>query len=90
MMHYLKVCFHMTYLFLKGLIVGDVSAMDFPLTLLSHENLHSLPEMGWKFFSAESTPLVKQQSPVTWVFIVYVCTMYFICLFIFLFLLFFY
>ena len=44
MMHYLKVCFHMTYPFLNGwditnnIIVGDVSAMDFSLALLSHEN----------------------------------------------------
>ena len=57
MIHYLKVCFHTTYIFLKVLIiVCHVSAMDFPLTQLSHENLHSLLEMGWKFFSAESTP----------------------------------
>ena len=41
--------------------------------------------MGWKFFSAESTPLVIQQSPVTWEVIVFVFTLYFICLFIFLF-----
>ena len=48
--------------------------------------IHSFPQMGWKFFSAESTPLVIQQSPVTWQVIVYVFTLYFICLFIFLFL----
>ena len=74
----------------ETIIVGDVSAMDFPLALLSHENLHSLPQMGWKFSSAETTPLVIQQSSVTWEFIVYVFTLYFICLFLFLFLLFFY
>ena len=52
--------------------------------------IHSFPQMGWKFFSAESTPLVIQQSPVTWQVIVYVFTLYFICLFIFLFLFFYY
>ena len=30
--------------------------------LLSHENLHSLPEVVWRVFSPESTPLVIQQS----------------------------
>ena len=52
--------------------------------------IHSFPQMGWKFFSAESTPLVIQQSPVTLQVIVYVFTLYFICLFIFLFLLLFF
>ena len=52
--------------------------------------IHSFPQMGWKFFSAESTPLVIQQSPVTLQVIVYVVTLYFICLFIFLFLLLFF
>ena len=52
--------------------------------------IHSFPQMGWKFFSAESTPLVIQWSPVTWQVIVYVFTLYFICLFISLFLLFFF
>ena len=37
-----EVCLHRTYLFLKELvIVSDV----FLLALLSHENLHSLPEV---------------------------------------------
>lgn len=33
--------------------------------------------MGWKFFSADSTPLVIQQSPVTWEVIVFVFTLFF-------------
>ena len=41
----------------------------FPLALLSDENLHSLPEVGWKVFSPESTPLVIRQSPLTRKFI---------------------
>ena len=56
-----KVCLHVTYLFLKELhIASDV----FLLALLSHENLQSLPEVVWKVFSPESTPLVIQQSPL--------------------------
>ena len=43
MMHYLKVCFHMTFPFLKG---WDIT-LDFSLDLLSHENLHSfIPSNG--------------------------------------------
>ena len=43
MMHYLKVCFHMTYPFLKG---WDIT-LDFSLALLSHENPHSfIPSNG--------------------------------------------
>ena len=59
-----KVCLHITYLFLKKLTVGDVSAIVFLLALLSHENLYSLPEAVWRVFSKESTPLVVQQSPL--------------------------
>ena len=36
----------------------------FLLALLSHENLHSLPEVVSRVFSPESTPLVIQQSPL--------------------------
>ena len=54
-----EVCLHITYLFLKELVfVSDV----FLLALLSHENLHSLPEVESRVFSLESTPLVIQQS----------------------------
>ena len=54
-----EVCLHITYLFLKALVfVSDV----FPLALLSHENLHSLPEVVSTVFSPESTPLVIWQS----------------------------
>ena len=56
-----EVCLHITYLFLKELaFVSDV----FVLALLSHENLHSLPEVVSRVFSPESTPLVIQQSPL--------------------------
>ena len=55
-----EVRLHITYLFLKQLvIVSDV----FLLALLSHENLHSLPEVVLRVFSPESTPVVIQQSP---------------------------
>ena len=55
-----EVCLHITYLFLKELVfVNDV----FLLALLSHENLHSLPELVSRLFSPELTPLVIQQSP---------------------------
>ena len=54
-----EVCLHINYLFLKELaIVSDV----FLLALLSLKNLHSLPEVVWRVFSRESTPLVIQQS----------------------------
>ena len=56
-----EVRLHITYLFLKQLvIVTDV----FLLALLSHENLHSLPEVVWGVFSPESTHVVIQQSPL--------------------------
>ena len=43
-----EVCLHITYLFLKELVfVSDV----FLLALLSHENLHSLPEVVSRDFS---------------------------------------
>ena len=42
-----EVCLHITYLFLKELVI--LSAMFF-LALLSHENLHSLPEVVWRVF----------------------------------------
>ena len=72
-----KVCLHITYLFLKELVfVSDV----FLLALLSHENLHSLPEMVSRVFSPESTPLVIHQSLLLSHFI-YLCLV-FICLFI--------
>ena len=52
-----KVCLHVTYLFLKELaFVSDV----FVLALLSHENLHPLPEVVSRVFSPESTPLIQQ------------------------------
>ena len=42
-----EVCLHITYLFLKELVfVNDF----FLLTLLSHENLHSLPELVSRLF----------------------------------------
>ena len=45
-----ELCLHITYLFLKELVfVSDV----FLLTLLSHENLHSLPEVVSIVFSPE-------------------------------------
>ena len=51
-----EVCLHITYLFLKELaFVSDV----FVLALLSHENLHSLPEVVSRVFSPESTPLMQ-------------------------------
>ena len=54
-----EVCLHITYLFLKELAtVSDV----FLQALLPHESLHSLPEVVWRVFSPESTPLVIQQS----------------------------
>ena len=47
--------------FLKELVfVSEV----FLLALLSHENLHSLPEVVSRVFSPESTPLVIQQFPL--------------------------
>ena len=56
-----EVCLHITYLFLKELVfVSDV----FLLALLSHENVHSLPEEVSRVFSPESTSLVIQQSPL--------------------------
>ena len=55
-----EVCLPIAYLFLKELVfVGDV----FLLALLFHENLHSVAGSGI-VFSAESTPLVIQQSPL--------------------------
>ena len=52
-----KVCVHVTYLFLKELaFVSDV----FVLALLSHGNLHPLPEVVSRVFSPESTPLIQQ------------------------------
>ena len=36
----------------------------FVLALLSHEYLHSFPEVVSRVFSPESTPLVIQQSPL--------------------------
>ena len=55
-----EVYLHITYLFLKRLVfVSDI----FLLALLSHENLHSLPEVVSRVFSPELTPLVIQQSP---------------------------
>ena len=56
-----EVCLHITYLFLKELVF--VIAV-FLLALLSHENLHSLPEVVLRVFSPESTPLVIQKSPL--------------------------
>ena len=56
-----EVCLHITYLFLKELVF--VIAV-FLLALLSHENLHSLPEVVSRVFSLESTPIVIQQSPL--------------------------
>ena len=56
-----EVCLHITYLFLKELVFVSVV---FLLALLSHENLHSLPEVVSRVFSPESTPLVIQQSPL--------------------------
>ena len=57
-------CLHITYLFLKELAtLSDV----FFLALLSHQNFHSLPEVVWRVFSPETTPLydlVIQQSPL--------------------------
>ena len=51
-----EVCLHITYLFLKELaFVSDV----FVLALLSHENLHSLPEVVSRVFSPESTPVMQ-------------------------------
>ena len=81
-----KVCLHITYLFLKKLTVGDVSAIVFLLALVSHENLYSLPEAVWRVFSKESTPLVVQQSPLPGEFHIDL-SLYFICLFILLILL---
>ena len=44
-----EVCLRITYLFLKELVfVSDV----FLLVLLSHENLHSLPEVVSRVFPA--------------------------------------
>ena len=56
-----EVCLHITYLFLKELVF--VIAV-FLLALLSHEYLHSFPEVVSRVFSPESTPLVIQQSPL--------------------------
>ena len=50
-----EVCLHITYLFLKELVFAIAV---FLLSLLSHENLHSLPEAVSRVFSPESTPLV--------------------------------
>ena len=48
-----EICLQVTYLFLKELVFGsDV----FLLALLSHENLHSLPEVVSRVFSLELTP----------------------------------
>ena len=45
-----EVCLHITYLFLKELVlVSNV----FLLALLSHENLHSLPEVVSRVFSPQ-------------------------------------
>ena len=56
-----EVCLHITYLFLKELVF--VIAV-FLLALLSHEYLHSFPEVVSRVFSPESTPLVIQRSPL--------------------------
>ena len=56
-----EVGLHLTYLSLRELVfVSDV----FLLALLSHENLHSLPDVVSRVFSPESTPLMIQQSPL--------------------------
>ena len=68
-----EVCLHITYFFLKELVfVSDV----FLLALLSHEKLHSLPEVISSVFLPESTPLVIQQSSL-----LYSANRLFICVF---------
>ena len=62
-----EVCLHITYLFLKELVF--VSGV-FLLALLSHENLHLLPEVvskGWQMVKSETRrdaeTLVRNPSP---------------------------
>ena len=63
-----EVCLHITYLFLKELVfVSDV----FLLALLSHENLHLLPEEVLRVFSPKSTPLVYSTNLFIYLFLFY-------------------
>ena len=69
-----EVGLHITYLFLKELVfVSDV----FLLVLLSHENLHSLPEVVSRLFSPESTPLVIKQSPLIYSASLFICVFFY-------------
>ena len=74
-----EVCFHITYLFLKALVF--VSNVFLLASVLSHENLHSLPIVVSSVFSPESTPLVIQQSPLLYSANLFIC-LFLICLFI--------
>ena len=56
-----EVCLHITYLFLKELVF--VIAV-FLLALLSHENLHSFPEVVEESIPVKRLLIVIQQSPL--------------------------